>query len=78
MALGRSLRLWIESGKLFFTGRAFHSDNLVIAALGALAGVIFFPRFCVLASVKRHREAIWFMGCVVIVECVVEQNHVAL
>jgi VanZ family protein len=51
----------IESGKLFVTGRAFHSDNLVIAALGALAGVIFFPRFCVLASVKRHREAIWFM-----------------
>ncbi|MGE5057746.1 MAG: VanZ family protein [Betaproteobacteria bacterium] len=51
----------IESGKLFFAGRAFHSDNLVIVLLGALVGVIFFPRLCTVASVKRHREAVWFM-----------------
>ena len=51
----------IESGKLFFAGRAFHSDNLVIASLGALLGVILIPCFCAVASVKRHREAIWFM-----------------
>ena len=51
----------IESGKLFFAGRAFHSDNLVVASLGALMGITFLPRFCAVASVKRHREAIWFV-----------------
>ena len=51
----------IESGKLFFAGRAFHSDNLVIASLGALLGVVLIPCFCAIASVKRHREAVWFM-----------------
>ena len=51
----------IESGKLFFAGRAFRSDNIVIASLGALFGVILLPRLCAVASVKRHREAVWFM-----------------
>lgn len=51
----------IELGKLFFTGRAFHSDNVVIASVGALLGVVLLPRFCALTSVKRHREVIWFM-----------------
>ena len=51
----------IESGKLFFAGRAFHSDNLVVASLGACVGITFLPRFCAVASVKRHREAIWFV-----------------
>ena len=51
----------IEAGKLFFAGRAFHSDNLVVASLGACLGITFLPRFCAVASVKRHREAIWFV-----------------
>ena len=51
----------IESGKLFFAGRAFHSDNIVIASLGALVGVVLLPQFCTITSVKRHREAILFV-----------------
>ena len=51
----------IESGKLFFAGRAFHSDNLVVASLGAIVGIIFLPRFCAVGSVKRHQEAIWLV-----------------
>ncbi|HEX5606573.1 MAG TPA: VanZ family protein [Candidatus Binatia bacterium] len=51
----------IELGKLFFAGRAFYSDNVAIASVGALLGVLLLPRFCAVASVKRHREAIWFM-----------------
>ena len=51
----------IESGKLFFAGRAFHSDNLVVASLGALVGITFLPRFCAVGSVKRHQEAIWLV-----------------
>ena len=51
----------IEFGKLFFAGRAFHADNIVIAALGAFLGVVLIPCLCAVASVKRHREAIWFM-----------------
>jgi glycopeptide antibiotics resistance protein len=51
----------IESGKLFFAEGAFRSDNIVIASLGALFGVILLPRLCAVASVKRHREAVWFM-----------------
>jgi glycopeptide antibiotics resistance protein len=33
----------------------------VIASLGALLGVVLIPCLCAVASVKRHREAIWFM-----------------
>jgi len=51
----------IESGKLFFAGRAFRSDNIVIASLGALLGVVLLPRLCTVALVKRHRKAVWFM-----------------
>lgn len=50
----------IELGKLFFAGRAFHADNVVVASVGALLGVVLFPRFCAVASAKRHQEAIWF------------------
>ena len=55
----------IETGKIFFAGRAFHADNLVIASLGALAGIVLLPCLSDIASVKRQREAIWFLLVVV-------------
>jgi VanZ family protein len=51
----------IEISKLFFAGRAFYSENILMASLGGLLGVILLPSLCALTSVNRHRERIWFM-----------------
>ncbi len=51
----------IETGKVFFAGRAFYAENVVIAALGALLGIILLPRLSALSWVKRRPEAVWFV-----------------
>jgi VanZ family protein len=51
----------IEIGKLFFAGRAFYSENIILASLGALMGVTLLPSLAARMWVKRHRETIWFM-----------------
>jgi glycopeptide antibiotics resistance protein len=56
-----ALAFTIETGKLFFAGRAFYSENVIIASCGALAGVLLLPRLSVPAWVKQGRQAIWFI-----------------
>jgi len=51
----------IESGKIFFAGRGFHSDNLVMVSFGALLGILLLPRFSATSLAKRHQETIRFM-----------------
>jgi len=51
----------IEIGKLFFAARAFYSDDVIMASLGGLLGIILLPSLSALGAVKRHREIIWFM-----------------
>lgn len=51
----------IEIGKLFFLGRVFYLENIIMASFGTLLGVIVLPSLSALTSVKRHRETIWFM-----------------
>jgi glycopeptide antibiotics resistance protein len=51
----------IEIGKLFFAARAFYSDNVIMASLGGLLGIVLLPGLSALSPVKRHREIIWFM-----------------
>src|SRR6266542_128754 len=51
----------IEIGKLFFAARAFYSDNVIMASLGGLLGIILLPSLSALGAVKRHRQIIWFM-----------------
>ena len=50
----------IETGKVFFAGRAFYAENVMIAALGALLGIILLPNLVALSWVKRRPEAVWF------------------
>jgi len=50
----------IETGKVFFAGRAFNAQNVVIASLGALLGIILLPRLSALSWVKRRPEVVWF------------------
>ena len=56
-----ALAFTIETSKLFFAGRAFYSENVIIASCGALAGVLLLPRLSVPAWVKQGRQAIWFI-----------------
>lgn len=55
------LALTIEAGKLFFTGRAFYSENVIIGSSGALVGILLFPRLSAPPWAKRHRRIIWFI-----------------
>ncbi len=52
-----AVALSIETSKLFFSGRTFYSENVIIASSGALAGILLFPRFSAPACLKRHRQA---------------------
>lgn len=51
----------IETGKLFFAGRAFHSENVIIGSLGALAGILLIPRLPTSVAVNRRPQTLWFM-----------------
>ena len=50
----------IETGKVFFAGRAFYAENVMIASLGALLGIILLPSLVALSWVKRRPEAVGF------------------
>ena len=52
-----AVALSIETSKLFFSGRTFYSENVMIASSGALVGILLFPRFSAPACLKRHRQA---------------------
>jgi VanZ family protein len=56
-----TLATGIEIGKLFFAGRAFYSENIILASLGALLGVTLLPSLAARTWVKRRRETIWFI-----------------
>jgi VanZ family protein len=55
------LALMIEASKLFFAGRSFHSGNVIIRSLAALAGVVLYKRLSVPAWAKQRWEAICFL-----------------
>ena len=50
----------IETAKVFFAGRAFYAENVMIASLGALLGIILLPSLVALSWVKRRPEAVGF------------------
>lgn len=52
------LAFTVETSKLFFAGRAFYSENIIIGSSGALAGILLFSRLSAPAWVKRRRQAV--------------------
>jgi glycopeptide antibiotics resistance protein len=55
-----ALAFSIETAKLFFSGRAFYSENVIIGSFGAFVGVFLLPRLSALAWVKRRPQAVCF------------------
>jgi VanZ family protein len=56
-----ALAFSIEMGKLFFSGRAYYSENVIISSSGALTGTLLYPRFSAPTWLKRHRQKIYFL-----------------
>jgi VanZ family protein len=55
------LALVIEASKLFFVGRSFQLENVIIRSLGAFAGILLFRRLSVPAWAKRRGKTICFL-----------------
>jgi VanZ family protein len=55
-----ALALTIETGKLFFAGRAFYSENVIIGSSGALVGILLSPRLSAPAWAKHRQQAVCF------------------
>ena len=51
-----ALAFSIETGKLFFSGRAFFSENVIISSFGALAGILLCTRFSPPAWLRLRRQ----------------------
>jgi VanZ family protein len=51
-----ALAFSIETAKLFFGGRAFYSENVIISSAGALAGIVLYPRFSASAWLNSRRQ----------------------
>jgi VanZ family protein len=55
-----ALALSIEIGKLFFLGRSFDSENVIIRSFGALAGILILPPL--VRSVRQiHQQKVCFL-----------------
>jgi VanZ family protein len=55
----------IETTKLFFGGRVFYSENVIISSAGALAGIVLYPRFSAPAWLNSRRQNVYMILIIV-------------